>query len=69
VNLFDQEILLVRATPTMLEEVDAFVWPVNLDSQCIAAEHDRESLDWRQNRFGHRAEARDGEENRWRGGW
>ena len=69
VNLFDQDIFLVRATPAMLEEVDAFIWPVNLDSQCIDAEHDRESLDWRQNRFGHRAEARDGDDDRWRGGW
>lgn len=69
VNLFDQDIVLVRATPEMLESVDLFVWPVNLESQCFAPAQDRESLDWKANRFGHRAEPRDGEADRWSGGW
>lgn len=69
VNLFDQDILLVRATPEMLNEVDCFVWPTNLESQIFDAETDRESLDWRENRFGHRAESREGDADRWRGGW
>lgn len=68
-NLFDQEIVLVRATPEMLGDVDAFVWPLNLESQVSEPSVDRESLDWRKNRFGHRAESREGDPDRWRDGW